>query len=128
MKKYSFKEDRIVAFIYIEGEFFTHKFHTECITNYLKSKKMINKDEELYLMLNNNSSIARKWIDKIEDNCIFGEMSNYNNEIVVIIFDELTELGKSVLKKKCLERFGITKVLQAKYIGEKYNKFTFTEL
>lgn len=127
---YSVDNNRIIAFIYIEGEFFTHKFHTECVTGYLKEKKLIEKDEELYLMLNSKKEehIARQWIEQIETNCIFGELANYNNEIVLIVFDDLTELGKERIKEKGFMKFGIKKVLYAEYVGKKNKKFIFREI
>lgn len=130
MNNYSVDNNRIIAFIYIEGEFFTQKFHTECVTGYLKEKKLINKDEELYLMLKDKKEehIARKWIEQIENNCIFGELANYNNENVLIVFDELTELGKRNIKEKGFAKFGTKKILYAQYVGDNNQKFIFIEI
>lgn len=130
MNEYSLENNRIIAFIYIEGNFYTHKFHTECVTQYLIKKGVIDKDEDLYKLLKNKKTekIARKWIEDIEKNCIFGEVSNYKNEISLIVFDKLTDYGLSKIKEQGLKQFGAKKMYYAKYIGEKNNKFVFIEI
>lgn len=128
--KYSVENNRLVAFIYIEGEFFTHKFHTECVTDYLKYKNKIKEDKDLYSMLNSKSKehIARKWIEQIEEHCIFGELANYKNEVAIIVFNDLTELGIKSIKEKGLLAFGTSKVIYAEYVNFQSQKFIFKEL
>ena len=127
---YSLKNNRIIAFIYIEGDFYSHEFHTECVTKYLIKKGMISEDEELYKMLSNkkNKHIAQKWIKQIEENCIFGELANYNNERSLIVFDSLTDYGKEKIKEKGSKVFGVKKFYYAKYIGASNMRFSFIEL
>lgn len=130
MKNYSLKENRVTAFIFIEGRFYSHKYHTECVTEFLKEKGVIKKEEELYSMLNKKDKelIARKWIQQIEDNCIFGELSNINNSLAVVVFDNLTDHGIKIMKEQAINKFGINRIVYARYIGNTNCKFQFIEL
>lgn len=127
---YSLKENRVTAFIFIEGNFYSHKYHTECVTEFLKKKGLINNEEELYSMLKTKSKehIARKWIEQIEDNCIFGEVANINNSLAVVVFDRLTDYGLELIKEQAIKKFGIDRVVYARYTGTNVCKFQFIEL
>lgn len=130
MANYSLEQNRVSAFIFIEEKFFSHKYHTECVTEFLKSKKLINTDEELYKMLKNNQKehIARKWIEQIENNCIFGEIATIKGETSIVVFDKLTSYGLEAIKKEGLKQFGVNKIVFARYIGLPNNKFEFIEI
>lgn len=130
MENYSVDKNRVIAFIYIEGEFYSHKYHTECITQYLIKKELIKKHEDLYKMLSDKMKepLARSWINTIEKNCIYGELSEYNGDMCMIIFDELTEYGIKRLEEKGYKEFGVKKIYYAKYLGQSKKKFKFIRL
>lgn len=130
MTNYSLDNNRITAFIFIEEKFYSHKYHTECVTEFLKEKKLIKKEEDLYKMLKdkNKEHIARKWIEEIEDNCIFGEVANINNLLSIVVFDTLTEYGIEIIKEQALKDFGIDRLIYARYTGNNVCKFQFIEL
>lgn len=130
MKKYSVENNRITAFIFIEEKFYSHKYHTECITLFLKEKGLIHKEQDLYNMLKdtNDNLIAKEWIKQIENNCIFGEIAHINNSLSVIVFEELTDYGLTLIKQKAFETFGINKVTYARFINLPNQKFQFIDL
>lgn len=127
MEKYSLKNNRISAFIFIENKFYCHKLHTECVTEYLKHKNLIKTDNELYKLLKNKKTeqMAREWIQLIEENCIFGETAIMDGSLVVIIYENLTQKGIEIIKSKSKERFGTDKVYIAMYTGNKNAKFNY---
>ena len=130
MEKYSLKRNRINAFIYIEDEFYSDNLHTECVTAYLKKKKLITRDSDLYKMLSDDTQKqqARQWLNEIEYNCLFGEIALLDGEITMIIYDKLTDEGAVIMKKKAFEKYGITKIYSALYTGDKHNKFNYISL
>lgn len=130
MTNYSLDNNRITAFIFIEEQFYSHKYHTECVTEFLKKKGLIEKEEDLYNMLKDKhkEKTARKWIEEIEDNCIFGEIANIDNLLSVVVFDKLTDYGVELIKEQGLKDFGIDRVIYARYTGNSAYKFQFIEL
>lgn len=130
MQNYSLDKNRVTAFIFIEGSFYSHKYHTECVTEFLKKKGLIKKEEELYSMLKTKKKehIARRWIEQIEDNCIFGEIANINNSLAVVVFDRLTDYGLELIKEQAINDFGIDRIVYARYTGNSICKFQFIEL
>lgn len=130
MENYSVERNRVTAFIFIEDEFYSDNLHTECVTKYLKKKKLIKNDKELYSMLKNKTKehIARQWLKEIEYHCIFGEISVIENELSLIVFENLTEDGIKLLKEKGIERFGVKEMYLALYTGNKNSKFNFVRV
>lgn len=127
MENYSVSKNRVTAFIFIEDEFYSDNLHTECVTNYLKKKKLIKTDKELYSMLKNSKKehIARQWLKEIEYHCIFGEVAVINNKLSLIVFENLTDEGISILKEEGIKKFGIEEMYMALYTGNKNAKFNF---
>lgn len=130
MENYSVKKNRVTAFIFIEDEFYSDELHTECVTNYLKTKKLIKSDNELYSMLSNSKKehIARRWIKEIEYHCVFGEVSIIDNKLSLVVFEHLTEEGILILKEKGIKKFGIEDMYMALYTGNKNSKFDFIKV
>ena len=127
---YELEKNRINAFIFIENKFYSNKFHTECVTDFLIDKGLIKTDKEFYSMLecDKTKEKALKWKSIIEEHCVFGETALINGELVVVIFDKLTEYGLTTIRAKADEVFGIKKILLAKYILGSSSKFEFIEI
>ena len=130
MEKYSVEKNRIIAFIFIENEFFADDLHTECVTKYLKNKKLIKTDNELYAMLKNSKKehIARKWLKEIEYHCIFGEVAIINDKLSLVVFENLTDEGITLLKKRGMEDFNTEEMYLALYTGNTKSKFNFIKV
>ena len=105
---YSVDKNRVTAFIFIEGEFYSHEYHTECVTEFLKKKGVIKTEKELYQMLKNKKKehIARRWMEQIEENCVFGEVAHIDNKLAIVVFENITEIGLEKNKTKAIKNFG----------------------
>lgn len=127
---YSVDKNRVTAFIFIEGEFYSHEYHTECVTEFLKKKGVIKTEKELYQMLKNKKKehIARRWMEQIEENCVFGEVAHIDNKLAIVVFDNLTEYGLEKMKTQALITFGIDNLIFARFTGNPNNRFQFITL
>ena len=127
---YSVDKNRVTAFIFIEGEFYSHEYHTECVTEFLKKKGVIKTEKELYQMLKNKKKehIARRWMEQIEENCVFGEVAHIDNKLAIVVFDNLTEYGLEKMKTQALITFGIDNLIFARFTGKPNNRFQFITL
>ena len=127
---YSVDKNRVTAFIFIEGEFYSHEYHTECVTEFLKKKGVIKTEKELYQMLKNKKKehIARRWMEQIEENCVFGEVAHIDNKLAIVVFDNLTDYGLEKMKTQALITFGIDNLIFARFTGNPNNRFQFITL
>ena len=127
---YSVDKNRVTAFIFIEGEFYSHEYHTECVTEFLKKKGVIKTEKELYQILKNKKKehIARRWMEQIEENCVFGEVAHIDNKLAIVVFDNLTEYGLEKMKTQALITFGIDNLIFARFTGNPNNRFQFITL
>ncbi|WP_368263010.1 hypothetical protein [Clostridium disporicum] len=127
---YSVDKNRVTAFIFIEGEFYSHEYHTECVTEFLKKKGVIKTEKELYQMLKNKKKehIARRWMEQIEENCVFGEVAHIDNKLAIVVFDNLTEYGLEKMKTQALITFGIDNLIFARFTGNPNDRFQFITL
>lgn len=46
------------------------------------------------------------WVEEIEHNSVFGELTIFNGKLAIVVFDKLNNFGFRAIKDKSLEIFG----------------------
>ena len=110
---------RIAAFIFVENDLYLAPTHTECIIELLISKKIIKNEKQFYKILHSenkkNKLLIEDWMQEIENNSIFGELSYYDRVLTAIAFDNLTTEGFNSLISILYPKYGQIPIYYAKY-------------
>lgn len=123
---------RLSAFIFVENKLYLAKTHTECLINLLIEKKLLKNEKQFFKMLNSNKTKyqqqIKSWSNEVEKCSIFGELSFFNHQLALFVFDDINNFGLECLKKIVLYQYGNIPIYYAKYDVEVENNFKLIKL
>lgn len=123
---------RLSAFIFIDNHLFLANTHTECIINFLIEKKLVKSEKQFFKMLNNPKdkyqNKIKQWSNAIEKYSIFGELSFYEKQLSLFVFDNISEYGLNCLKPIVYSKYGNIPIYYAKYDINVENHFDLIKL
>lgn len=121
---------RLSAFIFVENKLYLAKTHTECLINFLIDKNLLRNEKQFFKMLNNPKyeSKVKQWSEEVEKCSIFGELSFYQHNLAMFVFDNISEYGLKCLSPVMLKQFGRIPLYYAKYNSCSENKFELYKL
>lgn len=123
---------RLSAFIFIDNKIYLAKTHTECLINYLIDKKLVKNEKHFFKLLYSNNKKKqqqiKEWSNNVEQFSIFGELSFYNKELSLFVFDDINKFGLKSLSSIVYDLYGNIPIYYAKYNIESINHYEIIKL
>ena len=123
---------RLSAFIFVENKLYLAKTHTDCLITLLIEKKLLKNEKQFFKMLNSNKDKYKKqienWSKEVEKCSIFGELSFFNHQLSLFVFDDINNYGLECLKFATINQYGNIPLYYAKYDTTVENNFKLIKL
>lgn len=123
---------RLSAFIFINKKIYLGKTHTECLIKYLIDKKLIKNEKHFFKLISSNNRKNQEkiqiWSKEVEQFSIFGELSFYNKELSLFVFDDINKFGLDCLTSTIYNIYGIIPIYYAKYNKDVINHYEVIKL